>query len=294
MGASGPQKPRAVASVGSCSGTPFDLTGRVALVTGASRGLGAAIASAFAEAGADLILWARHARRLERHADTLRSSEPQASPHDRRGGRLSGAPARRTPRHVLAHVVDVTDRASVRRAVHTALRRFGHIDVLVNNAGIWDGDAALTLTRRAWDRVVETDLTSVFFVSQTVAPAMIKQGYGKIINLASTAGVLAILHGGAYGTVKAGLMHLTRILAVEWGPYGIRVNGIAPGVFRTDMTRDLFADRRWARNRQAEIPLRRFGEPDDIKGLTLFLASRASDHLTGQTIIIDGGACLTV
>ena len=250
----------------------FDLTGRVALVTGASRGLGAAIAQAFAEAGATLILWAKNARRLERQTTTLHSSAHQR----------------------LAQPVDVTNHAAVRRAVHAALRRYGRIDILVNNAGIWDGDAALTLSRRAWDRVVETDLTSVFFVSQAVAPAMIKQGYGKIINVASTAGILAIPHGGAYGTVKAGLIHLTRILAVEWGPYGVRVNGIAPGVFRTDMTRDLCADLRWARRRQAQIPLRRFGEPEDLQGLAVFLASRASDYLTGQTIIIDGGACLTV
>jgi NAD(P)-dependent dehydrogenase (short-subunit alcohol dehydrogenase family) len=244
----------------------------VALVTGASRGLGAAIAQVFAEAGADLVLWAKHARRLERTVEHLRRCSPS----------------------LLAQSVDVTDRSAVRRAVHAALRRYRRIDILVNNAGIWEGDAALTLSRRAWDRVVETDLTSVFFVSQAVAPSMMTRRYGKIINVASTSGILALPHGGAYGTAKAGLMHLTRILAVEWGPYGIRVNGIAPGVFRTDMTRDMFADRRWARRRQAEIPLRRFGEPEDLKGLALFLASRASDHLTGQTIIIDGGACLTV
>ena len=117
---------------------------------------------------------------------------------------------------------------------------------------------------------------------------------GVVFYVASTSGLLALPHGAAYGAVKAGLLHLTRILAVEWGPYGVRVSGIAPGVFRTDMTRDLFADRRWATRRQAQIPLRRFGEPEDVKGLAVFLASPASDHITGQTIIIDGGACLTV
>jgi len=271
MGADGRRGSLAIAD-GSLRGTLFDLTGRVALVTGASRGLGAAIASAFAEAGADLILWSKNAQRLTRAANTL---QPSAS-------------------RLLAQPVDVTNQTALRRAVHEARRRFGRIDILVNNAGIWDGDEAFRLTRRTWDRVVETDLTSVFFVSQAVAPLMKKRHYGKIINVASTSGVLVHPHGGAYGTVKAGLMHLTRILAVEWGPYGIRVNGIAPGVFRTGMTRDLFADRRWARRRQAEIPLRRFGEPEDLQGLALFLASRASDHLTGQTIIIDGGASLIV
>ena len=122
---------------------------------------------------------------------------------------------------------------------------------------------------------------------------MIRRRYGKIITIASTSGVMALPHSAAYGTVKAGLFHLTRILAVEWGPYGVRVVGIAPGVFRTRMTRDLFADARWRRRRQAEIPLRRFGEPEDLGGLAVFLASGASDHITGQTIIIDGGASLT-
>jgi len=248
----------------------FDLTSRVALVTGASRGLGAAMAQALAQAGADLILWARDAQALRRGAETL--------------------PART---RVLPQAVDVTRQADVRRAVRTAVGRFRHIDVLINNAGIWGGDEALRLDRRTWDAVVETDLTSVFFVAQAVAPVMKRQRYGKIINVASTSGVMALPHSAAYGTVKAGLFHLTKILAVEWGPYGIRVTGIAPGVFRTDMTRDLFEDRRWNRRRRAEIPLRRFGEPEDLGGLAVFLASGASDHITGQTVIIDGGACLT-
>ena len=252
-------------------GTLFDLTGRVALITGASRGLGAAMAQALAEAGASLILWARDRRRLERRAGTLPIE----------------------PRRLLTQSVDVTDHARVRRGVRAALARFGRIDILINNAGIWGGDEALRLDRRTWEEVVETDLTSVFFVSQAVAPSMIKRRYGKIINVASTSGVMAQPHGAAYGTVKAGLFHLTRILAVEWGPYGIRVTGIAPGVFRTDMTRDMFVDRAWARRRAAEIPLRQFGESKDLRGLAVFLASSASDHITGQTIIIDGGASLT-
>lgn len=251
--------------------SPFDLTGRVILVTGASRGLGAAMARALAAAGADLILWARDRRRLDRQAAAL-------------------PPARR----VLAQRVDVTDPTAVRRALRQALRRFGRLDVLINNAGVWGGDPALRLSRRTWDAVMDTDLASVLFVSQAVAPHMRRRGYGKIINIASTSGVLALEHSAAYGPAKAAVMHLTRILAVEWGPYGIRVMGIAPGVFRTDMTRDLYEDRAWLRRRLGEIPLRRFGEPADLGGLAVFLASGASDHLTGQTIVIDGGACLTV
>ena len=243
----------------------------MALVTGASRGLGAAMASALANAGADLILWARDARRLKQQAERLRAQAQR----------------------VVVQPVDVTHHLLLRRAVHSALEELGHIDILINNAGIWGGDEALTLGRRTWDAVIETDLTSAFFVSQAVAPSMIKRRYGKIINIASDAGVMAIPHGAAYGTAKAGLMHLTKILAVEWGPYGVRVVGIAPGVFRTDMTRDMYADHRWMKARQAEIPLRRFGEPNDLGGLAVFLASSASDHITGQTLIIDGGASLT-
>ena len=271
MGARRARSSRRDAEAPSLRGTPFDLTGRVALVTGASRGLGAAMAYALARAGADVVLWGRDARALERQARRLRA----------------------LPSRTLTQRVDVTDQAAVRRAVRQALRTFRRVDILINNAGIWGGDVPLKLTRPVWDRVVETNLTSVFFVTQAVAPIMIRQRYGKIINISSTSGVLAHTEGAAYGTVKAGLMHLTRILAVSWGPHGVRVTGIAPGVFRTRMTRDLFEDRAWSRARQAEIPLRRFGEPEDLEGLAVFLASGASDHITGQTIIIDGGACLT-
>lgn len=279
--------PRHAPSVGKSrpplAGTLWDLTGRVILVTGASRGLGASMAQALAEAGASLILWGRDVRALTRQTTRIRRSLPRAA-----GAQASPASSR-----VILQRVDVTQPPMVHRAVRSALRVFGHIDVLINNAGIWGGDEALRLPRRVWHEVIETDLTSVFFVSQAVVPSMIRRRYGKIINVASTAGVMALPHAAAYGSAKAGLFHLTRILAVEWGPYGVRVTGIAPGLFRTAMTRELFADRRWSRMRQAEIPLRRFGEPDDLEGLVVFLASSASDHITGQTIIIDGGASLT-
>ena len=229
------------------------------------------MSSALAHAGADLILWARQADPLERQARNVRAVCPR----------------------VLAQPVDLTRPNTVQRAVGAALQRFGRIDILLNNAGIWGGDEALTLSRQVWDRVIETNLTALFFLSQLIARSMAKRRYGKIINVSSTSGVMALPHGAVYGSIKAGLMHLTRILAVEWGSMGVRVVGIAPGLFRTDMTRDVFADRRWLAKRRREIPLRRFGEPDDLGGLAVFLASSASDHITGQTIIIDGGASLT-
>jgi NAD(P)-dependent dehydrogenase (short-subunit alcohol dehydrogenase family) len=252
-------------------GTLFDLTGRVALVTGASRGLGAAMAAALAGAGAELILWGRDLKALERQAKIV--------------GRWTS--------RVLTQRVDITDDHAVQRSVRMALRRFGRIDILLNNAGIWGGDDALTLTRRVWDRVIDTDITALLFQSQTVARSMARRRYGKILTISSTSGVMALPHGAVYGSMKAALMHLTKILAVEWGPKGIRVVGIAPGLFRTEMTRDIFTDAAWLKHRRAEIPLRRFGEPDDLAGLAIFLASAASDHITGQTIIIDAGASLT-
>lgn len=231
------------------------LSGRVALVTGASRGLGAAMADALAQAGASVIRWAKHTR-------------------------------------ASIQSVDVTDERAVNRAVSQVLRRFRRIDVLINNAGIWDGDEFPNLKVSTWRKVIDADLTSPFLVSKAVLPAMRRQRYGKIIHISSTSGLITHPHGGAYGTAKAGLLHLTRIMAVELGRYGIRVNAIAPGTFRTDMTADVFADRAWIAKRKRRIPLGRFGEPHDLEGLVVFLASKGSDYITGQTFVIDGGASL--
>ena len=249
-----------------------DLTGRVALVTGASRGLGAAMAVALAQAGASVVVWARQTARLARVERTLRA----------------------LGRSHLAQGVNVTNPHAIRRAVSQALRRFQHVDILINNAGVWGGDPVLTLDLKVWSAVLTADLTSVFLVSQAVIPSMINRGYGKIINISSTSGILAHPDGAAYCAAKAGVMQLTRVMAVEWGPYGVRVNGIAPGLFRTDMTREVFADRAWIDKRKRQVPLRRFGEPEDLAGLAVFLSSSSSDHITGQTIVIDGGASLAI
>ena len=228
------------------------------------------MAVALAQAGASVILWARQMDRVRRVARTIEGF-----------GRAT-----------LVRRVDVTDPVAVRRAVSEALRRFHRIDILVNNAGIWGGGSFTTLPLDVWSEVLKTDLTSVFVVSQAVVPAMVRRRYGKILNIASVSGIRTFPEGAAYGAAKAGVMHLTRVMAVELGPLGIRVNGIAPGLFRTDMTRDVFADRAWIAQRRARIPLRRFGNPDDLASLVVFLASRGSDHITGQTIVIDAGASL--
>ena len=234
----------------------FDLSGRVALVTGASRGLGAAMAVALEQAGATVIRWAKHAR-------------------------------------PSIHAVDVTDERAVARAVSQALRTHRRLDILINNAGIWDGDEFPKLKSSTWRKVIEADLTSPFIVSKAVLPAMRKRRYGKIIHISSASGLITHTHGGAYGTAKAGLLHLTRIMAMELGQHGIRVNAIAPGTFRTDMTADVFEDRAWVAQRVKKIPLGRFGEPGDLAGLAVFLSSGESDYITGQTFVIDGGASLT-
>ncbi|MBI3320070.1 MAG: SDR family oxidoreductase, partial [Candidatus Omnitrophica bacterium] len=223
-----------------------------------------------AQAGATMVLWARQADRLARVARTIRALGRQA----------------------IIQCVDVTDPQAVRRAVRQMRRRVPRVDILVNNAGVWGGDPLVRLSLKTWSRVLATDLTSVFVVSQAVAPIMIRQRYGKIINISSTSAILAHPEGAAYCAAKAGVVQLTRVMAVELGPAGIRVNSIAPGLFHTDMTAGVFANRTWLAKRRWQIPLRRFGRPEDLGGLAVFLASAGSDHLTGQTIVIDAGASL--
>lgn len=230
------------------------------------------MALALAQAGADVVLWARRRAHL---ASTDRA-------------------IRRLGRRTLLQGVDVTHPAAVRQAVRQATRRFHRLDILVNNAGVWGGDPFTTLTLKTWRTVLETDVVSLATISQAVAPAMIRRGYGKIINISSTSGILSLPEGAAYGSAKAAVMHLTRIMARELGPRGIRVNSIAPGLFRTDMTADLFDDRAWIAKRRKQIPLRRFGEPADLASTVVFLASAGSDHVTGQTLVVDGGAILTI
>ena len=230
------------------------------------------MASALAHAGAHVVLWARRDRALSQVASTLQGH----------GG------------EILPQRVDVTDPQAVRAATRHALRRFGRVDVLVNNAGIWAGDPVVTLRADTWSKVLRTNLTSVVRVSQAILPAMIRQRHGRIINVSSVSGLLAQPDGAAYGSAKAALIHLTRIMAVELGRSGIRVNGIAPGLFRTSMTADVFEDRRWVARRRRQVPLGRFGEPEDLAGLIVFLAGPGSDYLTGQTIVVDGGASLCV
>ncbi len=248
--------------------SPFDLGGRVALVTGASRGIGQSIAEALARAGADVAVTARSLGAL---------SETQE--------RLS-----RTGRRVEAIVHDVATVAGCRSAVEDTLARLGRVDILVNNAGVEEVRPALEVDEGLWDRIVGTNLKGAFFCAQAAAAHMKAAGRpGAIINLCSLTSAVGVPGAVPYGSSKSGLLGMTRALAVEWAPLGIRVNAIAPGYFRTAMTDVFYEDEAWQRAMLSKIPQARFGAMADLQGTAVFLASEASAYITGQCIPVDGG-----
>ncbi len=250
----------------------FDLTGKAALVTGASRGLGKAMALALAGAGCDVAVNARTAEALEGVAGEI--------------GRLG--------RKVAAFAADVSDERQVQGMVEAVQKAFGRIDILVNNAGVWEGGYLVRLSSEDLEKVMRVNVTGVFLVAKAVARIMLKQRSGKIINQASILAFKASPQSLAYAASKAAIIQMTRVTALELGPAGIQVNAIAPGFFETDMTR------RYREGQEQEaleayvsrIPLRRTGQPGDLAGVVIFLASSASDHITGQTIVVDGGESL--
>jgi NAD(P)-dependent dehydrogenase (short-subunit alcohol dehydrogenase family) len=246
----------------------FDLHGRVAIVTGGSVGLGRQMAEALAEMGADLVLCARKKERCQQASEALQKLGVQ----------------------VLALGCDVKDPASVQAVADATVQKFGRIDILINNAGTSWGAPVETMTLEQWNKVIETNLTGTFLFSQAVGKAMIAQRRGKIINIASVAG----LRGSSpkfsaigYSASKGGVIIFTKDLACKWGMHNIQVNAIAPGWFPTDMSEKVIE-----RNKEAllaGIPLGRFGGPQDLKGAAIFLASAASDYVTGHILVVDGG-----
>jgi 2-deoxy-D-gluconate 3-dehydrogenase len=246
----------------------FRLDGKVALVTGASRGLGAAMAAALAGAGADVVLHAS-----ERAATTT-------------ADRI----AQETGRKAVTVTGDLADRATPGRLVADAIAAFGGLDIVINNAGLIRRHPAATHSDEDWDRVLEVDLSSVFRICRDAGRHMIeRQQGGKIVNIAS----LLSFQGGVtvpgYAAAKGGVMQLTKALANEWAPHRINVNAIAPGYMETDNTEALRADA--ARHRQItdRIPAGRWGQPQDLAGAVLYLASRASDYVNGHVLVVDGG-----
>lgn len=247
----------------------FDLTGKKALLTGASRGLGKAMAIALAQAGCDVGLNARSAEALKQTQQEIE----------------------RLGRKTVLAAGDVSDEAQVKRFIEVAHQGLGRIDVLVNNAGVWAGSYFLRTRREDWDRVVGVNLTGAYLVAKEVGKVMLRQRSGKIINMTSVQAFRGRPQALAYSTTKAGVIQMTRVMAVELGPAGIQVNCLAPGLFATDMTKMYTDAAQSAEFKQylSRIPSQRYGQPEELAGAVIFLASKASDHITGQTIVIDGG-----
>jgi gluconate 5-dehydrogenase len=246
----------------------FDLTGRVAIVSGGSRGLGQEIAEGLAEAGAKLMLCAR---RDEWLAPTVKEMRERGVT-------------------VESMLCDVSQPAEVQAVVVKAMKTFGQVDILVNNAGVSWGEEPESMPLEKWRKVIDINLTGAFLFSQAAGREMLKRHYGRIINVASIAGLHASVHGphyAGYAASKAGLMGLTRELAATWGRKGIRVNAIAPGFFPSRLTEAILPQAEAELKAGAPIP--RAGEPGELKGVAVFLAADASNYMTGQVIVVDGG-----
>jgi NAD(P)-dependent dehydrogenase (short-subunit alcohol dehydrogenase family) len=246
----------------------FDLDGQIALVTGAARGLGRAISLALAHAGADVALGLR---------DIASGAEL--------AGQIEGMGRRALPLQM-----DVTRLDQINAAVDAVVARFGRIDILVNNVGISPENLAENVTEKDFDATLAANLKGTFFTSQAAGRVMIRQRYGRIVNLGSQAGVVAMPGEAIYGMTKAGIAHLTKCLAVEWGKHDITVNAVAPTFIRTPGTQDYLADPAHRADVIERIAaLHRIGEPMEVAGAVVFLASPAASLITGETIVIDGG-----
>lgn len=246
----------------------FDLSGRVAIITGGSIGLGRQMAEGLADMGANIVLCARKKERCEQTAEELK----------------------RLGVNTLALACDVKNPSSIQEVVDATIKQFGRIDILVNNAGTSWGAPVEAMTLEQWNKVIETNLTGTFLFSQAVGKVMIAQRRGKIINIASVAGLRGSppsFSAIGYSASKGGLIIFTKDLACKWGMHNIQVNAIAPGWFPTDMSGKVIE-----RNKDmllAGIPAGRFGGPDDLKGAAVFLASDASNFVTGNILVVDGG-----
>jgi len=245
----------------------FDLTGRVAIVTGASRGLGRTFARALAAAGADVVITSRTTGQLGACAAEIESLGRRAVPLE----------------------LDVRDEASIRRMADGAHAACGRVDILVNNAGCNVRKRAADVTWDDWNLVLDTNLRGAFFVAQAVAQRMLPRRSGRIINIGSVTSVFGYAGLAPYGASRGGIRQLTMSLADDWGPHGITVNCLAPGWFRTEQNKALYEDREWMAYLVDRIPLKRPGRPDDLEGAVVFLASDASAYITGQTLLVDGG-----
>lgn len=253
----------------SVMGSCYSIPGQTAVVTGASSGLGILYAETLAELGANLVIAARRYDKLLGVADSLKEKY-----------RIKVVPVK----------ADVTREADVINVMETAVREFGSLEILVNNAGIASVIPATDMPADDWRRVIETNLTGVFLCARTAARKMIPKRYGKIVNIASIYGASGdIFPATPYYASKAAVMNLTRALAIEWASSGINVNALAPGFFPSEMTSAIFSDENAVKHILSRTPMGRTGEPKDLKAPLVFLVCPASDYVTGQTIFVDGG-----
>lgn len=243
------------------------LEGKAAIITGAGRGLGRVMAVALAEAGADVALAARSKNQLEAGAAEV----------ERRGRRAIAVPT------------DVTDGGAVQQLVDATLDRFGRLDILVNNSGVIDSVPLLEQEPEAWDRVLNTNLRGTYLATRAAGARMVEQGSGKIVNIASNFAFTGVANHAAYCASKAAVVAFTRAMAVEWARHGVQVNALAPGYFATDMNADLRSDPDALAKVLRAVPARRMGRPDELSSWLVLLAGSASDFMTGETIVVDGG-----
>ncbi|MBN2095838.1 glucose 1-dehydrogenase [Candidatus Peregrinibacteria bacterium] len=243
----------------------FDLTGKVAIVTGASRGLGLAMALGLAQQGANIVI-----------TDVLSTAKVIKKVE------ALGVKA-------LGLKVDVTNPKHIDAMVKKVVGKFKKIDILINNAGVYYPTPIKDLEEKEWDKLIAINLKGTLMCARTVGKQMIKQKKGSIVNIASVAGLMAFAQSAAYNVSKAGIIMLTKTLAAEWAPHGIRVNAICPGVFVTDMTKGLLKDKGFQNMIKASVPLQRSGTPDELAGAAVYLASDAASYTTGHALVVDGG-----
>ncbi len=247
----------------------FGLKDRKAVVTGAGQGLGQGIALALAHAGASVVVADLPSNRT-RALETVTEIE------------ALGAQA-------CYIALDVTDLSSIQNMAAESIKAYGHIDILVNNAGVNAPKLAVDLTEAEWDRVLDTGLKGSFFCAQALGRHMIERGYGRVINIASQVGLVGYWYRSAYCSAKAGLVNLTRVLAIEWAQRGVTVNAVAPTFLHTPFTEKMFSDEAFHEDVLRRIPMGRIGEVEDVVGAVVFLASGAASLITGHTLAVDGG-----
>ena len=245
----------------------FDLSGKVAIVTGTSRGLGQYFGRALAKAGADLVITSRKLSSLTKFKQEIES----------------------LGRKALAVQVDVLSQGDIENMVKAAIKEYGKIDILVNNAGLNIRSPSADFSWEDWDTVLDTNLKGNFFCARAVAKEMIKRRYGRIINMGSCTCIFGMEGIAPYTASRGGVLMMTKSLAAEWGKYGITVNVLAPGWFKTAQNAALYENKKWVEYITSRIPLNRPGQPHDLDGTVIFLASDASAYITGQIILVDGG-----